>query len=125
MSDWLEALNEAEPVDALPVLAYAAGIDIDLGDAAHGATRRALLLLATGGDPRRGLDLNGRAVSALADELDDPARRAQLGAGLARLREQALGLENVEHAIEALRAKPDLAWRAFAAGLLADSLEDD
>lgn len=125
MRDWLEALDEGETVDALPVLAYAAGIDIDLGDAAHGATRRALLLLATGGDPRRGLDLDGRAVTALADELDDPARRAELGAGLVRLQQQAHGLENVEQALAALRAKPQLAWRAFAAGVLADSLEDD
>lgn len=125
MRDWLEALDEAEPVDALPVLAYAAGIEIDLGDEAAGATRRALLLLAAGGDPRRGLDLNGRAVTALADELDSPARRAQLGAGLVRLQQQARGLATVERALEALRAKPQLAWRAFAAGVLADSLEDD
>ena len=125
MRDWLEALEHGETVDALPVLAYAAGIEIDLGDDAHGATRRALLLLAAGGDPHRGLDLNGRAIRALAEELDDPGRRVQLGAGLVRLQQQARGLPRIEQALDALRARPSLAWRAFAAGGLADSLEDD
>ncbi|MGZ4353227.1 MAG: hypothetical protein ACXVZ4_06760 [Gaiellaceae bacterium] len=125
MRDWLEALEQGETVDALPVLAYAAGIEIELGEEAHGATRRALLLLAAGGDPHRGLDLDGRAVRALAAELDDPGRRVQLGAGLVRLQQQARGLRRIEEALEALRAKPSLAWRAFAAGVLADSLEDD
>jgi hypothetical protein len=125
MRDWLQALEEGETIDALPVLAYAAGIEIDLGDDLDGATRRALLLLAAGGDPNRGLDLEGRAVTALAADLDAPARRLELGAGLVRLQQQARGLPRVEQALEALRAKPDLAWRAFAAGVLADSLEDD
>ncbi|HEY6052914.1 MAG TPA: hypothetical protein VIU86_03220, partial [Gaiellaceae bacterium] len=65
------------------------------------------------------------AVRALADELDEPGRRVQLGAGLVRLQQQARGLPRVEQALETLRAKPALAWRAFAAGVLADSLEDD
>ncbi len=118
-------LEEGDPVDALPALAYAAGIEIELGDEAHGATRRALLLLAAGGDPQRGLDLEGRAVTALAEELDDPARRVRVAAGLVRLEQQAHGLPGVLQAIGTLRRRPDLAWRAFAAGVLADSLADD
>ena len=48
---------------ALVVLASLAGREIPLEEAElHGAARRALLLLAAGGDPERGLDLNGRAV---------------------------------------------------------------
>jgi hypothetical protein len=35
------------------------------------------------------------------------------------------GLPNVESALDLLRDKPDLAWRAFAAGVLADSFEDE
>jgi hypothetical protein len=123
--DWLELLERGDPVDALPALASAAGIDIELGDEVRGATRRALLLLAAGGDPHRGLDLNGRAVTALADELDDPRRRVLVAAGLVRLEQQARGLPNVLRAIGTLRRKPEIAWRAFAAGVLADSLEDD
>ena len=48
----------------------------------HAALRRSELLLATGGDPRRPLELYGRAVTALADDLDEPALRAELAAGL-------------------------------------------
>ncbi|HET7043452.1 MAG TPA: hypothetical protein VFI37_01275 [Gaiellaceae bacterium] len=125
MRDWLEMLEQGDPVDALPALAYAAGLDVELGDEVAGATRRALLLLAAGGDPHRGLDLNGRAVTALADELDEPDRRVLLAAGLVRLEQQAQRLPNVLQAIGTLRRKPEVAWRAFAAGVLADSLEDD
>ncbi len=125
MRDWLEMLERGEAVDALPVLAYAAGIEIELGDEAAGATRRALLLLAAGGDPHRGLDLNGRAVTALALELDAPARRGQVAAGLVGLEQQAQGLPGVLEALARLRRDPDLAWRAYAAGVLADSLDED
>jgi hypothetical protein len=123
--DWLQLLEQGSPIDALPALAYAAGVEIELGDEAPGAARRALLLLATGGDPIRGLDLNGRAVSALAEEIDAPGHRAQVAAGLARLERQAQGLPGVLEAIGRLRRDPEVAWRAYAAGVLADSLEDD
>jgi hypothetical protein len=119
--DWLQT-QEEEP--ELPVLAYAAGLGIELDDEAPGAIRRALLLLATGGDPLRGLDLEGRAVTALAADLDAPARHAALAEGLAELRETASGLPAVVAAIDRLLAGPDLAWRAYAAGVLADSLDE-
>ena len=45
----------------LVVLATVAGRDVHLdADEARGAVRRALLLLSTGGDPGRGLDLHDR-----------------------------------------------------------------
>jgi hypothetical protein len=121
MDDWLQT-QEREP--QLPVLAYAAGLEIDPGEDGPGAIRRALLLLATGGDPLRGVEeLDGRAVTALADDLDDPGRRAALAEGLAALREAADGLPNVLAALDRLAADPDLAWRAWASGLLADALD--
>ena len=93
MRDWLEAMEHAPAEEALPALAYAAGLGVELdADEARGATRRSLLLLAAGGDPNRGLDLDGRAVTALADELDDPGRRARLAAGLVPLSEAAAAL---------------------------------
>jgi hypothetical protein len=53
-------------------------------------------------------------VVELARDLDDPARRKSLLAGL----------EGVDGA-EPLRADPDLAWRAYACGLLAEALGED
>ena len=45
---------------SLVVLAAVAGADVALDeDERRGAARRALLRLAAGGDPARGLDLNG------------------------------------------------------------------
>jgi hypothetical protein len=119
--DWLRT-QEEEPQPA--ALAYAAGLGIELDDEAPGAIRRAVLLLATGGDPLRGLDLDGRAVTALAADLDRPGGHALLAHGLAELREAAAGLPRVVAAIELLLAEPDLAWRAFAAGVLAESLDE-
>jgi hypothetical protein len=125
MREWLEALEGAPDEDMLPVLAYAAGLGSDLGADGPGAIRRAVLLLAAGGDPLRGLELDGRAVTALAADLDAPARRAELADGLASLVRTADGLPHVTAALARLAADPDLAWRAFAAGVLADALGDD
>lgn len=133
VADWLARLEArlAEDEDdglavALVSLAYAAGQEIALPAAErHAAGRRALLLLATGGDPGRGLDLDGRAVSALAEELDGPARRATLAAGIDGLRRHARGHPHVSEALSALAAEPDIAWRAFAAAVLAEELEGE
>lgn len=89
------------------------------------ALRRAMLLLAAGGDPHRELELDGRAVSALAAELDRPERRAEVSRGLESLREDATGLANVSPALDELLLDAGLAWRAYACALLADELEDD
>jgi hypothetical protein len=108
---------------ALVVLASVAGSNVPLDeDETHGATRRALLLLTAGGDPSRGLDLNGRAVTALADDLRTVDRQIALEDGLRDLRLRAQGLAHVSEAVRALADAPDVAWRAYAASLLAEEL---
>lgn len=134
VADWLARLearlSEDDEGDGLAValvsLAYAAGQDVELpADERRAAGRRALLLLATGGDPGRGLDLDGRAVTAFARELAAPTRRAALAAGIDDLRRHARGHPHVSEALFALAADPDVAWRAFAAAMLAEELEDE
>jgi hypothetical protein len=110
---------------ALVVLAAAAGREIEIGeDELQGAGRRALLLLAAGGDPERGLDLNGRAVTSLAEDLRTVDRQLALEQGIADLRVQAEGLPHVSEAVHALSETPDVAWRAYACSLLAERLSE-
>jgi hypothetical protein len=99
-------------------------IGIDESDL-NAARRRAMLVLAAGGDPHRDLDLDSVAAERLAAELDSPARRAELVAALERLAEEAEGLPAVGAAIRALCAEPELAWRSLALALLADELADE
>ncbi len=84
------------------------------------AVRRAVFVLAAGGDPERGLDLQGPAVSAFARDIETPERRNALEAGLEQLQAAATGLPHVSEAVKALRDAPETAWRAFACSLLAD-----
>jgi hypothetical protein len=124
------SLAEDEGTEALAtgvvVLATVAGRDVHVDeDEARGAARRALLLLSTGGDPDRGLDLHGRAVSAMADDLRTVDRQIALEEGLRQLRVQAEGLPHVSEALHGLTEAPDVAWRAYAAGVLAQALEED
>ena len=129
---WLAELERTLAEDAgdmlavgVVVLASVAGADVQVDEEErHGAVRRALLLLAAGGDPSRGLDLNGRAVSALAEELDDPRRREALLTGLAGLAGEAQGPPHVSEALHALADAPEVAWRAYACSLLARELDD-
>jgi hypothetical protein len=109
--------------EGLVSIALVAGSDLELPeDELNAALRRALLLLAAGGDPRRELELHGRAVSALAADLDSPGRRSHVLAGLAALRLAAAGLPLVEGALARLLADRDLAWQAFACAVLAHEL---
>ena len=89
------------------------------------ALRRAMLVLAAGGDPHRELDHDTVAAVRLADELDAPERRATLAEALAGLAAEAAGLETVSEALATLQAEPDLAWRTLALALLADELADE
>ncbi len=125
MRDVLEQLEASGAEAAIP-LAYlaGAGVELDRGEA-HAALRRAELLLATGGDPRRELDPDGRAVTAVAADLDSTAARAALRGGLESLAPSAAGLPRVAAALEALLADGDAAWRAYACALLADALAGD
>jgi hypothetical protein len=128
---WLVDLERSLAEDAgtdnlavgIVVLASVAGEQVPVEpDDIHGAARRALLLLAAGGDPERGLDLNGRAVTAMADELRTVDRQLALEQGLVDLRFQAEGLPHASEAVHGLMHAPDMAWRAYAAGLLAEEL---
>jgi hypothetical protein len=111
---------------ALIVLATVAGAEVPVDeDEVHGAARRAIFLLAAGGDPERGLDLDGRAVTALAEELRTVDRQLVLERGLQELRAQAKGLPHTSEALHGLVAAPEVAWRAYAAGLLAEELDAD
>jgi hypothetical protein len=130
MEPWLMELEqlaaEADLATALVTVASVAGRDVPLDeDDARGAGRRALLVLASGGDPSRGLDLQGPAVERLADELDAPERRSALAIGLVRLRDDAIGLRHVTEAVKALIDTPETAWRAYAAAVLAEQLAED
>lgn len=123
------SLAEDEGTEALAtgvvVLATVAGRDVHVDeDEAHDAARRALLLLSAGGDPDRGLDLHGRAVTAMADDLRTVDRQIALEEGLRQLRVQAEGLPHVSEALHGLVDAPDVAWRAYAAGVLAQALGD-
>jgi hypothetical protein len=122
-----ESLADGEGTDelatALVVLASVAGRDVHVDAAeARGAARRALVLLGAGGDPARGLDLHGRAVTAMADDLRTVDRQLALEEGIRQLRVEASGLPHVGEAVHALAEAPDVAWRAYAASLLAEEL---
>jgi hypothetical protein len=106
-------------------LAYLAGtsVELDAGEV-RAALRRAELLLAAGGDPRRELEPDGRAVTALADDLDGAEPRAQLREALERLAAEADGLPRVSAALSKLLADDGLAWRAFACARLAEALAE-
>jgi hypothetical protein len=123
----LERLLAASPeADGLVLVAAAAGRDVPVdADEAHGVARRALLLHAAGGDALRPYELDGRAVSGAADDLDGPERRADLARGLDRLAAAAAGFPHVESARRTLAAEPDLAWRAYACAVLLEGLEED
>jgi hypothetical protein len=126
MRELLELL-EAGPGDTLlPGLAWLAGQRVELDqEEVKGALRRAELLLAAGGDPHRELELDGRAVTAVADDLDEPRAREQLEDALARLTAESEGLAAVSDGLARLRAQPDLAWQSYACALLAEAIGTD
>ena len=72
--------------------------------------RRALFVFAAGGDLHRDPAIADPAVLELARDLDTPERREALIAASEEL--TALG-------------DADLAWRAYACGLLADALGEE
>ena len=111
--------------DLRPALALLSGRELEIpAEELNPARRRALLLLAAGGDPHRGLVLDGRAVTALAEELDRPGRRADLAHGVDGLASEAGDFPRVSAALTELAADRDRAWRAFACALLAEELEE-
>jgi hypothetical protein len=119
-----ESLEAGEIGEPLLVVAYLAGQAVELPDQElNEARRRAMLLLVAGGDPRRELGVDDRAVKSLAVDLHTDARRAALAARLDRLAPVARSLPRVREAIVFLAGDSDLAWRLFALGLLAEELD--
>jgi hypothetical protein len=102
-------LPTSTPSDVdLVVAAYIAGQQVPLTEAErNAAVRRALLVFAAGGGLQRDPELDDPAVLELARDLDTPERRG----ALLTASEELTALEDDE-----------LAWRAYACGLLADAL---
>ena len=92
-------------------------------DELNAARRRAMFVLAAGGDPHRELDFNSVAAERLSGELDTPERREALTRALGAL--DADGLPRVAEGLKTLQAEPDLAWRSLGLALLADELADE
>ena len=116
-------LADGEQVEVEVSLTLLAGQRVEVGeDELRAARRRAVQLLAAGGDPRRELDPDGRAVSALASDLDTPARKEALAAGLAALREVVAGFPEVSARLERLQEDIERAWRWYACTLLGEEL---
>jgi hypothetical protein len=89
----------------------------------NASRRRAMFVLAAGGDPHRDLDLNSVAAERLAGELDSPARRKALHNALRTL--DAEDLPAVQDGLSALQTDSELAWRCLGLALLADELADE
>ena len=123
LDDLLRRIDLGELGDPLPVLAYIAGQAVELDDEElNGARRRALLLVAAGGDPHRELDVDQRAVKALAADLYTEERREQLARSIDALVLRVRDLPTAREAALFLAADVDLAWRLFSFGLLAEEL---
>lgn len=123
MAELLRRLEAGELGDPLPVLAFLAGQWVELPAAAlNEAWRRAMLLLAAGGDPHRELGVDDRAVKSLAADLHTEARRRAFAAGVDELAVRARDLPRVREAALFLAGDVDLAWRLYALALVAEGL---
>jgi hypothetical protein len=123
LDDLLTRVDAGELGDPLPVLAYIAGQSVEIPEEdLNGGRRRALLLVAAGGDPHRDLDVDDRAVKALATDLYTDDRREQLGRSIDALVLQVRERPVAREAALFLAADVDLAWRLFSLSLLAEEL---
>jgi hypothetical protein len=121
----LARVDAGELGDPLPVLAYLAGQAVELDEAElNGARRRALLLVAAGGDPHRELGVDDRPVKALAADLYSEERREQLARAVDALVVRVRDLPTAREAAIFLAGDVDLAWRLLALALLAEELAD-
>jgi hypothetical protein len=123
LDDLLPRVDAGELGDPLPVLAYLAGQVVEIDeDELNAARRRALLLVAAGGDPHRELRVDDRAVLALAEDLDSAKRREELARSLEALVLRVRELPAARDAALRLAGDIDLAWRLFSLALLAEEL---
>ena len=119
----LAQVEAGELGDPLPVLAYLAGQAVELDEAELNASRRrALLLVAAGGNPHRELSVDDRAVKAIAADLYSDDRRRQLARSVDALVLRVRDLPVAREAALFLAADVDLAWRLLALTLLAEEL---
>ncbi|HEY2326796.1 MAG TPA: hypothetical protein VGH52_04850 [Gaiellaceae bacterium] len=126
VADLLRSLDAGELGDPLAVLAYLAGQAVTVDESElNGARRRAMLLVAAGGDPHRELEVDDRAVRALAADLYSEERRAELAEQIDALVHRVHDLPRLREAALFLAADVDLAWRLYALGLLAEEVGDD
>ncbi len=124
----LEALEAAgfEPLsgELLVALVWLVLGDLPIGEGElNAARRRAMFVLAAGGDPHRELDLNSVAADRLSAELDSPERRKALHEALSSL--DAAGLPTVSAGLSALLDEPEVAWRCLGLAVLADELAEE
>jgi hypothetical protein len=121
----LTRVDTGELGDPLPVLAYLAGQAVELDeDELNGARRRALLLVAAGGDPHRELDVDDRAVRALATDLYTEERREQLARAIDALVLRVRELPAAREGALFLAADVEFAFRLLALALLAEELAE-
>jgi hypothetical protein len=126
LRDWVLTAERSELHDQWALLCFLGGRSVTFNESdLNAALRRSELLLATGGDPHRPLELYGRAVTALANDLDDAKAREQLATGLEALAPDIRGLRGAEEALRLLGSDRDLAWQCYAMALLADELADE
>ena len=118
----VEASGPSE-ADAAAAAAFAASLSLPLeDDALAGPLRRALLLLAAGGDPHRALGADARAVRALAEDLEALVSDDELAAAFGSVHTRARGLPRIEAAATALAADAAAARHALALALLGAEL---
>lgn len=123
VDDLLLRVDAGELGDPLPVLAYLAGQAVEIDEAErNGALRRALLLVAAGGDPHRELRVDDRPVKAVAGDLYSDERREQLARAIDALVLRVRELPAAREGALFLAGDVDLAWRLFALALLAEEL---
>lgn len=123
--DGIEALLTAGgTTEGTVSLAYVAAQLLALDEAELAAARRrALFVLAAGGDPHRELDPDSPAVASLARDLDSPELRADLARTLSALADPDRPATSA--AIDELVADDDLALRTLATALLAEELAEE
>jgi len=125
LDDLLRRVDLGELGDPLPVLAYIAGQAVSIDERElNGARRRALLLVAAGGDPHRELGVDDRSVKSVAADLYTEERREQLARSVDALVLRVRDLPTAREAALFLAGDVELAWRLFSFGLLAEELAE-
>jgi hypothetical protein len=125
IDELLARVDTGELGDPLPVLAYLAGQAVEIPDEGlNGARRRALLVVAAGGDPHRDLEVDDPAVKSIAVDLFSEDRREQLARAIDALVLRVRDLPAARAAAIYLAGDVDLAWRLFCLGLLAEDLAE-